>query len=100
MDSIAAHCEGCSLRHSKTSRTARSRTSGENFTDFFMAPSSQELEPPPNPGRFNTAKTDYFSEGPGVGLNWRLRFIKSTARCRASRSTISDSVMGYLLWVA
>ncbi|NMG72105.1 hypothetical protein GO611_18500 [Azoarcus communis SWub3 = DSM 12120] len=33
-------------------RTARSRTSGENFTDFFMALSSQELEPPPNPGRF------------------------------------------------
>src|SRR5512146_1904505 len=36
-------------------RTARSRTSGENFTDFFMALSSQELEPPPNPGRFRTA---------------------------------------------
>ncbi|MDE2107468.1 MAG: toll/interleukin-1 receptor domain-containing protein [Patescibacteria group bacterium] len=33
-------------------RTARSRTSGLNFGDFFMAPSSQKLEPPPNPGRF------------------------------------------------
>jgi hypothetical protein len=22
--------------------------------DLFMAPSSQELEPPPNPGRFST----------------------------------------------
>ena len=33
-------------------RTARSRTSGENFGDLFMAPSSQELEPPQNPGRF------------------------------------------------
>jgi len=33
-------------------RTARSRNSGENLTDFFMALSSQELEPPPNPGRF------------------------------------------------
>ena len=36
-------------------RTARSRTSGENFGDLFIAPSSQVLEPPQNPGRFNTA---------------------------------------------
>ncbi|WP_233472224.1 hypothetical protein, partial [Paraburkholderia sabiae] len=36
-----------------TRRTARSRTSGENFVTFlFMAPFSQELEPPQNPGRF------------------------------------------------
>jgi hypothetical protein len=34
-------------------RTARSRTSGENLVVFFMAPSSQELEPPQNPGRFS-----------------------------------------------
>jgi hypothetical protein len=33
-------------------RTERSRTSGENFFDLFMAPSSQELEPPQFPGRF------------------------------------------------
>ena len=32
---------------------ARSRTSGENFGDLLMAPSSYELEPPQNPGRFN-----------------------------------------------
>ncbi|MCE2661120.1 MAG: hypothetical protein LW854_23320, partial [Rubrivivax sp.] len=31
----------------------RSRTSGENFGDFFMAQSSQDLEPPQNPGRFS-----------------------------------------------
>ena len=37
-------------------RTARSRTSGENLFDFFMAPSSQELEPPQNPGRFIFAR--------------------------------------------
>jgi hypothetical protein len=33
----------------------RSRTSAENFGDFdsvVMAPVSQELEPPANPGRF------------------------------------------------
>jgi hypothetical protein len=34
-------------------RTARSRTSGENLFDLFMAPSSQRLEPPQIPGRFN-----------------------------------------------
>ena len=36
-------------------RTARSRTSGENLfvVLLVMAPSSQELEPPANPGRFN-----------------------------------------------
>ena len=33
-------------------RTARSRTSGENLFDLFMAPSSQRLEPPQKPGRF------------------------------------------------
>ncbi len=37
-------------------RTARSRTSGENFVDFLMDPSSQRLEPPQNPGRFNGVK--------------------------------------------
>ncbi|MCM8566751.1 hypothetical protein, partial [Thauera linaloolentis] len=42
----------CSARCSNTMRTARSRTSGENFVVFFMAPSSQELEPPQNPGQF------------------------------------------------
>ena len=36
-------------------RTARARTSGENLFDFFMAPSSQRLEPPQIPGRFNPA---------------------------------------------
>lgn len=33
---------------------ARSRTSGENLFDLFMAPFSQRLEPPQNPGRFIT----------------------------------------------
>lgn len=33
-------------------RTERSRTSGAYFLVFFMAPSSQEWEPPRKPGRF------------------------------------------------
>ncbi|MGM9428675.1 hypothetical protein, partial [Hydrogenophaga sp. MI9] len=40
-------------RCSRTMRTARSRTSGENWFDFLlMALSSQGKEPPQNPGRF------------------------------------------------
>jgi len=37
-------------------RTPRSRTSRENFDDFMMAPSSQELEPRQNPGRFSPVR--------------------------------------------
>ncbi|WP_367183513.1 HIT domain-containing protein [Ferrovum sp.] len=36
--------------YSSTMRTAHSRTSGENRFDFFMAPFSQMLGPPQNPG--------------------------------------------------
>jgi hypothetical protein len=52
IDSTAAHNDGYSPWCSCTMGTARSRTSGENLFDLFMAPSSQELEPPQNPGRF------------------------------------------------
>src|SRR4030095_7024662 len=47
IDSIAAHCDGYWSLASKTMRTARSITSGENFGDFLMlAPFSQSKEPP------------------------------------------------------
>ncbi|OTP72858.1 hypothetical protein PAMC26577_19580 [Caballeronia sordidicola] len=52
IDSTAAQSDGYSPRCSCTMRTARSRDSGENLFDLFMAPSSQKLEPPQNPGRF------------------------------------------------
>ena len=52
IDSTAAHNDGYSPRGSCTIRTVRSRTSGDNFFDLFMAPSSQELEPRENVGRF------------------------------------------------
>ncbi|CAH2810877.1 MAG: hypothetical protein CBARDMAM_6201 [uncultured Caballeronia sp.] len=42
MDSIAAHCDGYSSRCSRTMRTARSRTSAENWFDLFTAPFPQE----------------------------------------------------------
>ncbi|RMV04890.1 hypothetical protein ALP17_03715, partial [Pseudomonas savastanoi] len=41
-------------RCSKTILMARSRTSGEYFGSFFIAPSSQRLESPRNPGRFRS----------------------------------------------
>ena len=46
MDLIAAGDDGYSPRCFCTISTARSRTSSENFFDFFIAPSFQEVEPP------------------------------------------------------
>src|SRR5664279_2570409 len=57
IDSTAAHSAGYSPRCSRTMRTARSWTSGANLFDLFMAPSSQKLEPPQNPGRFTNPAT-------------------------------------------
>jgi hypothetical protein len=37
-------------------RTARSITSGEYLVAFFMAPSSQRLEPPGKPVRFKAKR--------------------------------------------
>jgi hypothetical protein len=55
MDSMAAHCDGCSPRCSSTMRTARSRTSGKTSgTSSWLH--SPELEPPSNPGRFTRAQ--------------------------------------------
>ena len=42
---------------SKTMRTARSITSGENFGDFLMLAHCQAKEPPQNPGRFKLARS-------------------------------------------
>src|SRR5690606_37673169 len=52
IDWMAAHCDAYSRSCSNTSRTARSRTSGEYFFACLMTPISQELESPANPGRF------------------------------------------------
>jgi len=42
-------------------RTARSRISGEYLFDLFITLSSQEIESPTNPGRFNPGQR------PGLG---------------------------------
>jgi hypothetical protein len=52
IDVIVAHSDECSDCCSSTSRTARSRTSGEYLLFLFMTPSSQEMESPEMPGRF------------------------------------------------
>src|SRR4030095_9569728 len=55
IEPIAAHCESYSGSSSRTSRTARSWTSGEYLFVVFMTPSSQEMESPGIPGRFTSA---------------------------------------------
>ncbi|TAU73865.1 hypothetical protein ELI07_30100 (plasmid) [Rhizobium leguminosarum] len=52
-------------------RTARARTSGENLfvVLLVMAPLSQKLEPPANPGRFS--------------LGSKLRLFAPMMNCRA-----------------
>ena len=57
MDLMAAHRDGYSPLCTCTRRTARFRTSGENFFDFFMAQSSQRFKPPQNTGRFSIQGT-------------------------------------------
>jgi len=64
MEEIADHCDSCSPACSKTIRTARSRTSGEYLTRLLMAPSSQDLEPPVNPGRFSGSVVDELKQVP------------------------------------
>ena len=48
----ADHSESYSDLWFSIMRTARSRNSGEYRFDLFVAPSSQDMEPPTNPGRF------------------------------------------------
>ncbi|KID12324.1 hypothetical protein P279_29050 [Rhodobacteraceae bacterium PD-2] len=54
IDLIACQRDPCCLSLSRTIRTARSRTSGENLfvVLLMMLHPTQEWEPPANPGRF------------------------------------------------
>jgi len=67
IDEIAAHCDARSPWCSCTIRTARARTSGEKLLLVVflvsIAPSSQELEPPPNPARFNVGRAGFRRRG-------------------------------------
>ena len=90
IDSIAAHCELYSLAASLTMRTARSMTSGEYLGCFFLAPFSQTMEPPQNPGRFTCQRAANASCGDRIA---RARMHQSTIclTCAKSWSEIATS---------
>src|SRR4030095_5285026 len=67
----ARHGFLCSPWCSNTIRTARSRNSGEYLVVVFMTPSSQELESPGNPGRFNS-QFEIWKNVQAI-LNWSKR---------------------------
>ena len=54
---MAAHCDEYWPCWSKTSRTARSRSTGGYRLFVFITLSSQEIESPANPGRFRNLNT-------------------------------------------
>jgi hypothetical protein len=61
-----------------TMRTARSITSGEYLIDFFMvAPFSQMLEPPSNPGRFSVLRGPVAKATPTVSASCQTAFCWS-----------------------
>ena len=64
IDTIAAQRLSCCPTPSKTIRTARSRTSGENLFVVFvmMLHPTHKLEPPANPARFTFTVTRFIVE--------------------------------------
>jgi hypothetical protein len=86
----ATHWDGYSPRCACTTQTARSRTSGEYFGDFFMAPPSWGLEPPQNPGQFNpSAKGGGRIHNLAVALS-RRRIDMQPRRDLAGRVEVQD----------
>lgn len=112
IETIAARCDWCSPRCSPTIRTARSRTFGENIRcvdSFYMAPISQVLEPPANPGRFKaTLKRVLLSLRPKhvrhlrrrygrTQVEWLVRCSNESHRVGHSYWTLSEQLQfGYL----
>src|SRR5690606_40347718 len=88
IEAIAAHCDPCSPWCSSTIRTARSRSSGEYRVGvFFMAPSSQRLEPPEKPGRFTDCPV---RTNQGSALSHCRHVGGGRARARAESATLAD----------
>src|SRR5438309_8022125 len=69
---MAAHSEGYSWACSWTIRTARSRSSAGYLGDRAIAPSSQGMEPPGNPGRFTDRAVSPLTQARRVTL-WQGR---------------------------
>lgn len=93
MDSMAAHSEGYSPRCSRTMRTARSRTSGENWFDFLlMAQASQRKEPPqtrggsvPGPKRREPMPSGWFIRNVSTDRRADQTSFKELQKARRSR---------------
>src|SRR5699024_6560041 len=90
IDSIAAHSDRYSSRCSCTRRTARSRTSGENLLFLLMAPFSQEMKPPQNPGRFTLSVEEAKKLGAEY-LNVPLGHLLSNAQDESVAKTVAIS---------
>ncbi|MCC6208942.1 MAG: Fic family protein, partial [Gammaproteobacteria bacterium] len=88
-------------RCSCTRRTARSRTSGENLFDLFafMAPFSQRLEPPRNPGRFKT-ETILSTAAAHHRLLWIHPFLDGNGRVArlVSHATLLEALDTGAVW--
>ena len=97
----AAHWNGYSPRCSCTMRAARSRTSAKNLFDLFMAPFSQELEPPSNPGRFSrlapgiVSRRSYWLVSARSSAAWLL--ITSRVQVTRAGMPASDIILAMLL---
>lgn len=89
IEMIAAHWDACSFACSRTIRTAWARTSGENLLALAMPPSSQGLEPPGNPGRFNRADAWPYRRG-----SRRLGRSQKTGKGRRSWAKVTWETPG------
>ena len=90
---LAAHSDGCSAPCSRTSRTARSRTSGEYRLSRDMAPSSQGKSPPTNPSTVHF-RLGRVGREPAFGMQERMHrsIVASWGRWRSGCGTRSRRI--------
>ena len=78
-------------------RTARSRTSGENLFDLFMAQSSQRMERPQIPGRFKTPAKSWLDTVYGNG---QISLPKFGHRITAGEQLHAKKATVLIAWTA
>ena len=89
---MAAHCDSCAPWWSRTNRTARSRSSGEYLFECFIAPVSQGLEPPGNPGQFSPPSVHISDRARGLPENMLDAWIQSRVDARSSQTRLRNRV--------
>ena len=67
-------------------RTAHFRFSGEYLLDLFITPSSQEMEPPTNPGRFNAWISLAAAQGAEKAKNTKVRLTGEMTRAEIAEA--------------